>query len=677
MIIKPTQQSSKKGISTNKERLNNSSNIEKYVIKINTKDLFKDNCLDYYVLDKSLFAYVFDKPSRINNKALVVYGKNKMKSMYISELLFHICFWRANILFNIPITEEFFYDLKIKGNSDKMFFNILNSIAKTIIEHENDVTDEVCDCMVHIKERLSEISDSFSVIKCNTLSIYDTIQFANRNEKFKKLLDTKLDKSKTPSELGQQMKDMEKELISVIKEDGKNCYAPYIDSGRIKSAQLTKVLCAVGPRTDIDKTILPWPITTGYLKGIQSAAEYFMDTVTARDAMLTKNDNVPRSGFLSRQINRLTSNIFINYEIEDCNSKNYLEYTVLNLDYLKMIIGKNYLNEESGKLENITESSVHLVGKTIKLRSFIGCASKSKYGVCKTCVGKDVIRLKGTLLGTLPPIKSVNPLSQKAMSAKHDMTANSVEITNEYLKKYFYHDGSDFYISQEYANDRNKYLVVLTDDIEEALFSSIDMEDSSIDTRIDLNYIAVRDGIDEFVIENENTRVVLSDEIISSRNIFIEDPENPDLTLIPFSKIENESPAISLIIDTEEISKYLNSFIGTIDRISIKNFKNYNDLMSEMNRIIYEAGFINKVIHFESIIYYMIRDSKDETIRPDFSIENNTDYQILRVSSAIEKKDMYTTISFQGLRRLFKSPSIYKRIGTSLYDPFFRISELF
>ena len=33
-------------------------------------------------------------------------------------------------------------DLKIKGNSDKMFFNILNSIAKTIIEHENDVTDE-------------------------------------------------------------------------------------------------------------------------------------------------------------------------------------------------------------------------------------------------------------------------------------------------------------------------------------------------------------------------------------------------------------------------------------------------------------------------------------------------------------------------------------------------------
>jgi hypothetical protein len=95
-----------------------------------------------------------------------------------------------------------------------------------------------------------------------------------------------------------------------------------------------------------------------------------------------------------------------------------------------------------------------------------------------------------------------------------------------------------------------------------------------------------------------------------------------------------------------------------------------------MSQIVYEAGFKNEIIHFESIIYGMLRSLDDVTQRPDFS-QNNVSYQILRITSAIEKKDLYTTLSFQGLRRLFKDNTIRRRMGTSLYDPFFRISPLF
>jgi hypothetical protein len=98
--------------------------------------------------------------------------------------------------------------------------------------------------------------------------------------------------------------------------------------------------------------------------------------------------------------------------------------------------------------------------------------------------------------------------------------------------------------------------------------------------------------------------------------------------------------------------------------------------MAEMNRIIYDSGFINKMIHFESMIKAMVRDKYNELIPPDFS-KPNAEYQLLKVSSAIEKKDMYTTLAFQGLRRLFKDLSMRERYGKSLYDHFFAISGLY
>lgn len=647
------------------------------VMEVDANQLIKEKDSErgknYFSLLKGTFAYVFDDPSRKDNYILVKYGKNKGKIMRICDFMIHIVVWRANVLFDIPIEENDFYCLS--NPSNKMFNAILDKVAEKLIEHEDDVTPAICECMANIKEDLSEIAEAYSSVRCNTVSLWNIIQFKNRNPKFNKLVHTVLDKSKPIKELEIEMKQCEKDLIDVIKTDNINCFAPYLRSGRIKSGQLTKVLCAVGTRPDIDKTILPWPVKTGYIHGLQDAPEYFMETITARDAMLTKNNNVPRSGFLSRQINRLTGSVHINYKVQDCGTKNYLKYTIENKDYLTMAEGKYYLDEKSGQLKILTRKDTDLIGKTIKMRSMIGCCCKD--GVCRTCAGKISIRLRGTRVGTLPSIKSINPLSQKAMSAKHDTGTKSIAITNEALAKYFYSDGTDFFLKPEYASRKNMYIVIKEDDVEEILnASNFDVDDDSVDTRVQLSYVAVRDNGVDYVIENEGMRVALSDDTVSAKSSYVDDPDDTDYILIPLWKLESEAPVFSIILDTEEISKYLNAFIGTVDRISIKRFESYDDLMAEMNRIIYESGFINKIIHFESIVYSMIRDVNDSTIRPDFSIEN-VPYQILKVSSAIETKDMYTTVSFQGLRRLFKDLSIRRRYGQSLYDPFFRISGLY
>lgn len=642
------------------------------VMLIDTADLIKKDGLNYFSTYEGAMAYFFDNPyERKYNSVLIKYDKSEIV-MTIPQLLLHLIFWRANVIFQIKITDDHIYR-DLSNPSSKTFSNIIEKITQMLVESEEAVTPQICECIASIKENLSVLAQNYSSIQCNTISLYDIIQFKNRNKDFNRLINTKLSKDKTIKETEMIMSECQKQLMDTINADKMNCLYPYSKSGRVKSAQLTQLLCCVGTRPDIDKTILPWPVERGYIHGLQNAAEYFSETITARDAMMTKNDSLPRSGLLSREITRLTSNIYINYNIEDCGNDYYLNYLVENEDYLRMVKGKFYFDEDSGKEKEITMRDKHLIGKVIKLRTLITCRCKD--GVCKKCVGTVNIRLRGTRLGTLPSIKSINPLSQKALSAKHFLGTKSIAITNEALDKYCYSDGMDFFIKSEFINKKQLYIVVNSDDIEDLIYSSVDIEDDSIDTTVPLEYVAIRDNGVDHVIENEGMRISLSDAIIQNKNIFIEDKDS-DYVLIPISKIDCDQPVFSAILDTEEISKYLNSLLSTIDRLSISKYETFDQLMDDMNHIIYTSGFVNNIIHSECIIRSMIRDAYDDRKLPDFS-NHDVKYKLLKVSSAIEKKDMYTALSYQGLRRLFKTLSIRQRYGTSLYDPFFRIGDLY
>lgn len=668
MQIKPTKNS----VSNDKVAVLKDG--RKIVMEIDTKDLLKDKGANYYALYTGANAYFFDDPAnRIHNNVLLKCGKNYYV-LTIPMLILDLIFWRANVVFNMPITSEEIYSYAPEHLNKNTFNDITEHVTKMLIDSQKKSTPEISRCLSEIKEQLSRFSQNFSSVVCNTISIWSILQFKNRNKEFKDLLFTTLDTSKTIKETETIVKNCEKRLTKVIAEDDLNCFKPYVKSGRLKNAQLAKVVCTVGTRPDIDKTIIPRPITKGYIHGLQNVSEFYMETITARDAMMTKNDNLPRSGFLSRKINRLTSDIDINYNVEDCGNTTYLNYFVENDDYLDMVDAKYMLDEKTGKLRVINyEKDKHLIGTTIKLRTFITCNCKD--GVCKTCVGTVSTRLKGTRLGTLPPIKCINPMSQKALSAKHDLGTKSIEIVNNALSKYFIADGVDFFLKQEYSSQRELYLVIQSDSVEDLINSNVDTTDDEVDTVIALDYIAVRDHGIDYEIENEGMRIALSDELLSNKKIFMEDDENSDNLLIPLNKLESvEDPLFYAILDTEEISKYLNQLIGTIDRNTVSRYQTYEELVSAMIKIIYESGFVDNIIHFESIAKSMIRDKYNKTRKPDWTKEN-VEYQILKISDAIMNKDLYTAIEYQNLRNLFKTASIAKRVGTSLYDPFFRVSK--
>lgn len=633
----------------------------------------KTGHLMYFNAFKNVWDFIFDEHVRKDDEIVVIYNKKEAVKMRLVEFLIHLIIWRPNIVFNVPIKHDDFYIIHPLSRETINF--ILNKIIKKFIDIIGEATPLFSETISYIIENFGKLAESYSTISSNTISLYDIIQFQKRNKTFAKLLYTTLDESKTIKELEDHIQSSRKKLLSVIIKDKKNSLYPFVESSRINSSQLTQMLVAVGPRPDIDKTIIPKPIVSGFIHGFKDMSEYYIDSVTARDALLTKYNNVSLSGYLSRKINILCLDTNIDYNIKDCGTKHHLSFFVENDMFLNMVVGK-YMIKDNGDLYEITKTDRDLIGKTIKLRSHVTCAHPEQDKICPTCYGSSSKMLIGTRIGGLPSIKIANPMSQKSMSAKHLTGTDSVEITNEYINKYFYNDGSDLYIRKEYSDSRKLFIIVDKDDLEELLYSMINMDDTSIDTTFPLNSITIRDGNDEFVIENEGMMLTLSEEIITDKKLFIDDENDPDKITLPIRRIDPEVPIFSMILTTEEISKYLNMFISITDRNVLNKYDNYNDLMHDIVQIMHESGIFVRLTHFETVLYNMIRDIENVVNRPDFK-KKDVKYQLLKVSQAIEKKDVYTALVFQGIKRQFKDESSHAKKRKGIFDPFFKTSPLY
>jgi hypothetical protein len=115
----------------------------------------------------------------------------------------------------------------------------------------------------------------------------------------------------------------------------------------------------------------------------------------------------------------------------DCGAKEYLLWTVQGEKFdddgrkrsngdLPLIVGANYLDEESGTLKAIQGNEKHLVNKTIKLRNPIFCGHLDADGVCETCFGELSLQVpKLTNIGHLCCVTMTEPSTQSVLSVKH------------------------------------------------------------------------------------------------------------------------------------------------------------------------------------------------------------------------------------------------------------------
>jgi hypothetical protein len=655
-----------------------------------TKDsIYTKGATEYLKLYDALWNYIFDDYKRKDNFVKVNFGTTaKPKHIYLTcaELMMHLIYWRLNVVYTerldkkISITESDFYDLG-KFNQDEIRKALIKSseyilnllfLDKEITESEADLVNELSFYISYIIDDIVELAEGYAVIACDTISIYDIIQLSKRSKEFKECIDTELDDTKPIKELEVELKLGGAKLLKSIIDDGKSTLVPYMKSKRLNPDQFSQMFYAVGPRVDVDKTVMPLIMRGNGLKGYQRPSDVYIDAITGRDAQLAKYINIRDSGYLSRKINLATLSTHIDYKVQDCGTLHYLEYYVENANYLRSI-NRKYMVLDNNKLYKIdSDRDKALIGKTIKLRSHIFC-TLDKDRVCKTCFGGSERQLLGTRIGALPSIKLANPLSKRIMRAKHFTTSNSVDISSDIIDKYFTIEASKLYLRPE-INAKALSIIVPREYVEELATGNLRIGDETIEVTPPLESLIINDNGEEHLVECEGLYLAFTDELLEEHRKFVIDFES-DNAVIPLGKLESDTPLFTMVMVSEEVSKYLAQIKRLINSSIVKSYKSVSDLLHDMIKVLINSGLLEtNIIHVETLLYQLIRNKNKIYERPDFT-QKDVEYGLIPLANAIMKKDIYTALAFEKFKMEMKDLDSFIKTSSGLFDPIFKTEQ--
>ena len=639
---------------------------------------YEDMVVDFY---ETIFDnYWTNKDIKVKFKI----SKSEVEFTFAQALL-QLIFWLGNKKYNLPITYECFVDTrsleskKLKKNCEYLALLLIKNMRSS-----EKKTEFMSYLFTTVLEWAYKIGKNSCYPQAFTLSLQDISNLANRNPEFNRLLHVHLDENMSVEDTERNIVQAQKDIERIISEDKHNELYPYIKSNKLNKMQLAQILYQAGYRSNIDKKLLPKPTNTSFLNGYQTASHYINECMVGRDAELTKKNIVRKSGDFSRKTDLLTINLHIDYNVEDCGTLHTVFYDVKTPFHLRMILSK-YIVLENGKLHEVTEEDTDLIGKRVRLRSHICCALNNvrnnvngdgKEYVCKTCYGARSEYIREAVIGGLPSIEAINPLSNKAMSAKHQVTSKVISISNSTLSKFFKIEGDEVYLRPE-VEYKESYILI-SKEYEEALNGefddeeNVDLMDIYLVKKNPTNNETERFKLDE---ENNGLAIMFSEELVENKKKVFKIPPDSEYMYLMLSKVDTDVPIFNLLYGNEDVSYYLKQLIALIDGSKIKQYKSFGDVLNQFTEIMYMANINSGIMALETIVHKLVRDRNNIMFRPDFSKES-VDFIFVRLTDAVVYSPSFIMgISFRDLFKQFASHTTFSKHGQSPYDPFFRTSK--
>ena len=229
----------------------------------------------------------------------------------------------------------------------------------------------------------------------------------------------------------------------------------------VRAAQVNKnqVVQCIGPRgyvTEVDGYIMKVPILRGFFRGMRSLYNVTSESHSAGKALFSAEAPLQDGEYFSRRLQLMTMSTeeimrdpFVQYldnkgsEIKhgidsDCGSTDYLSWHIkgsvkqggelVYVGDLKFLVGKYYIDPVDGILKDLKITDTHLIGKTIKIRTMLGCRHKNKHGVCATCFGKmgDNVSPYANI-GHMASAIMTQQITQSILSTKHLISSSTSE----------------------------------------------------------------------------------------------------------------------------------------------------------------------------------------------------------------------------------------------------------
>lgn len=372
---------------------------------------------------------------------VLVFDDGQEQEVHYKSVLYSSYFWEFHRAFpKTPLLSRHHVDSVLKGGAltSKTHIELLGKVFWEVIDVYELKNAEQRDPLVEMMYRVTnEIYNDLSHRCESFVTSIDILDFVNlvENPELKPALDA-VDGSRSTLEKAYDT------ALKVLNHSPELAGNAVVRAFRAKMVNPNQVLQCVAPRgfvTEVDGHIIPQPVTRSFTNGMRSLHNIVAESRPAAKTLYYAEAPLEQAEYFARRLQLLCMTVEKLY-YGDCGSTDYLSWRVKGPSFdakgrmvypgdLKFMVGKYYLNEQSGKLDVVTKDSNELIGKHILIRSPLRCKRHDRHGVCSVCFGKlsDNVSPYANI-GHLCAASMTQQTGQNILSAKHIETSSTSEV---------------------------------------------------------------------------------------------------------------------------------------------------------------------------------------------------------------------------------------------------------
>lgn len=642
-----------------------------------------------YNIHTDLYEY-YDNPKKyysdlyryIKTLRLVIHNERNSKSvsftypdepdvheMSLIHFVFNMIAWMPCFILGLHINKDMTFMPRDFNN--KEYTKFLNT--KIIEPYKDRVTfTELSAILCRMYDMFIIISERYSLDLGLSFSLHDIISKWDNKEIYD-INHTKGNKNMQISETEDYFNAQLNRYKEIMKNDpNDNVLKPMLRSGEgCNNKQLREFAINIGYKPDTNGFTVPFVPTTNFITdGLRDPVSSTIDALANRKANILALE-IDNSGYLARTFSKCASNIYLNPDPNYiCDTKTYYVRTINNAFDLKDMRGRWYLTNK-GTLRQLIDSDYDMIGKTLKFRSPVTCASKN--GICACCYGHLYNQNKYINIGINSTLLVSEKSYQMTMSAKHvlDTTTQNLSFPEEFYDYFTVDQG--FLIKVRYDIEMIENFILKINVMDIHRYNDIqDLADNEYICSFKLHNI--EDNTDTEFSDSEQKFLNLSDQLLSivSAKRKKADYDEDGWISIPLTDIDPDEDLMYVKLKNAEITRNIKSIKSMIEKgKEIEGVETISELLTKLNNMFKSGGVICEGVHVEVLARNLIRDRDNITQVPDYSKEN-PNYVLTSVhNSILNSSSVVTSLTFERLHQQLGNPLTYEKRGTSALDRLF------
>lgn len=362
--------------------------------------------------------------AELTGKVIVEFSDGKICAG-IRMAFLNLFWWPILLAFGIAIRKEHFIK-RLPPNKDNLA-DAWNIYYQEIMALDNHNAEKLSKVAWDVIQHIYSVSSTYLLPYVSSLDMMD-LAAITLDPHIAKLLESKdeiLSPNISTRTMEMSINQKNKEIATILGTPGllqNEALLPYQRVKQLNTFQLPQTIYAFGIRTDINDTIISYPVIGSAIDGLRNILEFGVESLSAKKSASYNHNAVSISQYFGRKEHLITLTLQRIYP-GDCGSKVTIKFFITEKN-AKNVIG-SYIYE-NGELKLLTKGNInHYVNTEVNLRNPLGC--KYRNGVCEKCGGALLTNINPNInIGMLSSIQLVKKVSQGILSAKHLIRTTSV-----------------------------------------------------------------------------------------------------------------------------------------------------------------------------------------------------------------------------------------------------------